>query len=164
MDQALNDPSVLLFGLFALGSIASLLKTVLSWAGILHLVCALGVIALLWWEERRWSKDSMEQYAPPDTISPLIRPVSVSSLLPVQQKEENLLLSCDGSLDTDTLRSIESRAATLTERISAVYPLVAREDIHKIVWMVIVEMCHEQAQAENARSGRPLPEKTAQTA
>jgi hypothetical protein len=164
MGQALNDPSVFFLGLFALGSIAALLKTILSWAGLLLLVCTLGVIALWWWEERRWSKDSMEQYAPPDTVSPLIRSISVSSLLPAQQQEENPLLFRDVSLDKDTVRSLESRAATLTDRVSAVYPLVAREDIHKIVWMVIIEMCHEQTQAESFRFGRSLLEKTAQTA
>ena len=166
MGQALNDPFVFLSGLFVLGSIAPLLKTALSWVGLLHLGCALGIVALLWWEERRWSKDTMEQYAPANTFSPVIRSATVpaSSTLPAWQKEENLLLPRDVSLAKDTLRNLESRAATLTDRVSAVYPLVAREDIHKIIWMVMIEMCHDQTQAESSHSGRTLSTHTPQTA
>lgn len=34
----------------------------------------------------------------------------------------------------------------ITERVTAVYSLISREDIHKIVWMSLPEMTHKQGQ------------------
>jgi len=40
----------------------------------------------------------------------------------------------------------EQQVKGITERVSAVYPRISREDIHEIVWMSLPEMTHKQGQ------------------
>ena len=51
----------------------------------------------------------------------------------------------------------------ITERVSEVYPLINREDIHKIVWMSLLEMTHKQgqdsAQDDDSINDGSIPEK-----
>jgi hypothetical protein len=52
----------------------------------------------------------------------------------------------------------EEQVKGITEGVSAVYPLINREDIHKILWMSLLEMTHKQGQ-ESAQDDGSIPEK-----
>jgi hypothetical protein len=161
MVQLLLGYTAVVLGLFVLSAVMTSLSTTLSGFGIFFSACALGVLAVWWWNEHQWATEDAERYR--STHMPAFSLLS-GPVQPDAEKTGNLFALSAPVLEESSFSTLVPRAVALTDRVSAVYPLVAREDIHKIVWMVMVEMCHEQAQAENTRSGRPLPEKTAQTA
>jgi hypothetical protein len=154
MVQLLLGYTAVVLGLFVLSAVMTSLSTTLSGFGVFFSACTLGVLAVWWWNEHDWGTKDAKHYK----STHLPDPALLSDLVqPDTEITGNLLAFSASAFAEKDLFTLKSRAATLTERISAVYPLVAREDIHKIVWMVMVEMCHEQTQTQISR--HPLSEK-----
>ena len=147
MGQLLLGYTAVVLGLFVFGAVTTSLSATLSGFGILFSACTLGVFAMWWWSEHHWATAEAEHYRSTHMLSPSTFPVPVR---PGAEETDDLFAFPAPALEEKILSTLVPRAATLTDRVSAVYPLVAREDIHKIVWMVMIEMCHEQTQAKTS--------------
>lgn len=130
--------------LFTLGVAAIGVKATFLGFSVMYSVCALAVLALWWWEERQWSGEDTERSLLVDRVAPSASSVRIEAH---SEKVEDLLTSRQTLIAEADSHTLEARAVALTDRISEVYPFVAREDIHKIVWMAMVEICHERMQS-----------------
>jgi hypothetical protein len=69
------------------------------------------------------------------------------------------------SLNEDEFNLLESYTDTLTDQVSAVYPLVARDHVHKIVWTVMIELfCKRAAQTQQSTPASLLASRIAKAA
>ncbi|MCS6925997.1 MAG: hypothetical protein NZ578_08865 [Candidatus Binatia bacterium] len=127
--------------LFALVSALAGVKTALIGFGSVFSMSTLGILAFWGWEERQW-RAALRSAA----WSPLPDSFTSSSLSTAPGPD-----------------ALASRAAALTERLAAVYPLIQREDLYKIIWMTMVEIYHEQAGSQDmlSRTGPAYNPRTA---
>ena len=164
MGLAVSGYTVFILGLFALSVFAIGLKAALWGFGILHVGCAL-VILGLWRHEERTQSYMQDPDMPLDltpgtsVFSPtgeLIVP-SLKNMSPLPKALSNTFAeSASNEPEHDPFKE---QVEGITERVSEVYPLINREDIHKIVWMSLLEMTHNQGQ-ESAQDDDSIPEKT----
>ena len=159
MGPAVSGYTVFMLGLFALSVFALGLKAALWGFGILHFGCALVVLGL-WWHEERTQSYMQDPDMPLDltpgtsVFSPtgeLILP-SLKNMSPLPNALE------ESASDEPGHDPFEEQVKDVTERVSEVYPLINREDIHKIVWMSLLEVAHKQGQ-DSAQDDDSIPEK-----
>lgn len=117
----------------------------------------------LWWQEERWWQTSLQARkseilnAPPNPLQGMAETSSSAQL--AQQDQDGLTLD-DADFDL-----LETYTQELTERIQAVYPLVGRDHVHKIVWTVMVELfCKRIATASSATPASVIAAKIARAA
>ncbi|MBI3303680.1 MAG: hypothetical protein HYZ72_16570 [Deltaproteobacteria bacterium] len=138
MAQWLIGYAIFLFWLFAACAVTLGLKTTLWGFALTHLGCALAVVALWWYDERRWGRTAgVEDLTPTTAREPAILALAPQPTL--MQQESGPAADCL-SLKDEEFELLESYTETLTERVSGLYPLVAREHVHKIVWTVMIEL------------------------
>lgn len=153
MGQLLIGYTVFMLTLFALGSALIGLKTTVLGFGFFYVVCTFIVFTIWWWHEYQWSSEAPAPPMPAGYALPSLAPIV--SLHPASRNtEEDPLLALAAACEERNLSSLESRIEAITNRVSTVYPLVAREDIHKIVWMALIEMCYDQTQITDQTSSK----------
>ena len=127
-----------LVSLFAVCT-ATLGLTTTIWGFVTILVgCVIASLALWWQDEHQWKNSPLAQETN-SVASPIMTAHSdvsemQTALQNTQQTQDPFLLKAD---DFDLLARYTQ---DLTERVEAVYPLVDRDHIHKIVWTVMIEL------------------------
>ncbi|MEW6296960.1 MAG: hypothetical protein AB1671_04370 [Thermodesulfobacteriota bacterium] len=138
--------------------------------GVIFATSTLGILALWWWDERHWSA-AASPALPPHAGTSLLAPESLAGEQPGPRPASPPLplagknLS-SRALEEKSLDALAPRAAALADRLMAVYPLIQREDLYKIIWMTMVELCHEQHLSEDqydsfVHTSQPTDEKKA---
>ena len=159
MGLAVSGYTVFMLGLFVLSVFALGLKAALWGFGILHVGCALVVLGLWRHEERTQSymqdPDMPLDLTPGTSVFSPTGELIVPSLKNVSPLPNTL---AESASDEPEPNLFEEQVKGITEGVSAVYPLINREDIHKIVWMSLLEMTHKQGQ-ESAQDDGSIPEK-----
>jgi cytoskeletal protein RodZ len=100
-------------------------------------VCSLVTFVFWWQDEQLWQETrKMEQEPTPVVGSSLSSLVTHEPIIPqsIQSQQEHL------SFDDNDFDLLETYTQEITQRVEAVYPLVDREHVHKIVWTVMVEL------------------------
>jgi hypothetical protein len=151
-----------LVGLFTICT-AILGFTTTMWSFVtLFVGCTVAALAL-WWQEEQWWQTSLHARksetinAPPNPLQVMTDPLSNAQL--AQQDQDGLTLE-DADFDL-----LETYTQELTERVQAVYPLVGRDHVHKIVWTVMVELfCKRIATASPATPASIIAAKIARAA
>ena len=97
-----------------------------------------GASLILWWrEERQWNDSLQGQEAVLVSVSSFPQSVMAET----QIRSESSQQTQDWlPLEDDDFDLLETYTKDLTERVEAVYPLVDREHVHKIVWAVMIEL------------------------
>jgi hypothetical protein len=131
--------TLFLISLFAVCVAMVGLTTTLWGFALTHLGCALTAMALWWYDERRWGQAVWPEDVTEETPTPVLTTLSTAHQPTLMQQESEAAADWL-SLKAEDFEMLESYTATLTERVSAVYPLVAREHVHKIVWTVMIEL------------------------
>ncbi len=108
-----------------------ILQVVLWGLGIVHCLCAIGILAVWWWEKRKGHPGIGGAQEQAVVAAPVARPSGVRSPLVAAER----------------LSALENQVAVLTKRVSTVYPLLSPEDVRKVVWMVVTEIAHEPGDA-----------------
>jgi len=99
--------------------------------------CTLASLALWWRDELHW-KESLPKQAP---VPVMVTPPAPSPLNETPTSSENPQPVQDWvPLEDEDFNLLETYTKDLTERVEAVYPLVDREHVHKIVWAVMIEL------------------------
>jgi len=111
-----------------------------------HAGCAIATAALWWHDERHWGNLTGSDESA-DTTEPASVSVSATPQ-PVPAQPESRASADWLSLNEEDFDLLESYTENLTEQVSAVYPVVSRDHVHKIVWTVMIELfCKRAAQA-----------------
>jgi hypothetical protein len=99
--------------------------------------CTVASLVLWWRDELQWQASLQKQDDAPFTVTPLPHAVIAETLSRSQdsQRNEDWL-----PLEDDDFNLLETYTHDLTERVEAVYPLVNRDHVHKIVWAVMIEL------------------------
>ncbi len=159
MGLAVSGYTVFMLGLFVLSVFALGLKAALWGFGILHVGCALVVLGL--WRHEERTQSYMQDPDMPLDLTPGTSVFSPTGELIVPSLKNMSPLPntlAESASDEPEPNLFEEQVKGITERVSAVYPLINREDIHKIVWMSLLEMTHKQGQ-ESAQDDGSIPEK-----
>lgn len=110
--------------------------------------CTMGSLVLWWRDELHWRESFQEQAPVPVTLlADSDAFVTESQILPdnLQQSQEWL------PLEDEDFNLLETYTQDLTERVEAVYPLVNRDHVHKIVWTVMIELfCKRMAASSDS--------------
>ncbi len=159
MGLAVSGYTVFMLGLFVLSVFALGLKAALWGFGILHVGCALVVLGL--WRHEERTQSYMQDPDMPLDLTPGTSVFSPTGELIVPSLKNMSPLPntlAESASDEPEPNLFEEQVKGITEGVSAVYPLINREDIHKIVWMSLLEMTHKQGQ-ESAQDDGSIPEK-----
>jgi hypothetical protein len=114
-----------------LGLATTLWGFVLTFAG-----CTATALILWWQDERQWRQTHAAQEPAIINLTPFIPQVARESTPePTPAPAADWL-----SLEADDFDLLETYTQDITERVEAVYPLVEREHVHKIVWTVMIEL------------------------
>lgn len=99
--------------------------------------CTVASLILWWRDELQWKASLQRQDDAPFTVTPLSHAViaETPSLSQSSQQNQDWL-----PLEDDDFNLLETYTQDLTERVEAVYPLVDRDHVHKIVWAVMIEL------------------------
>lgn len=100
--------------------------------------CTLASFVLWWRDEVLW-KESLQAHNP---IAPSVPPsVHQSTITDTSVSAQNSSHLHDWApLEDSDFDLLETYTQDLTARVEAVYPLVSRDHIHKIVWTVMIEL------------------------
>ena len=127
-----------LIGLFAVCATTLGLTTTI-WGFVTTLIgCVIASLALWWQDEHQWKNSLLAQ----ETNSVASAMMTAHSDVPeMQTAPQNTQQTQDWlSLKADDFDLLARYTQDLTERVEAVYPLVDRDHIHKIVWTVMIEL------------------------
>lgn len=144
--------------------VATLGLTTTLWGFVTTLIgCTIASLVLWWRDEHRW-KDSMLAQETNDIACTDPTPQSVITELQTApqrtQQSQNWL-----PLKEDDFDLLATYTQDLTERVEAVYPLVDRDHIHKIVWTVMVELfCKSMEPAAHTTQASIIASKIARAA
>lgn len=135
---------VLLFSIctVSIGLATTMWGFILTFAG-----CTAASLALWWRDEHQWRQALAAQEPISITMTSPLRPVATESASePTSTSTTDWL-----SLEAEDFDLLETYTQDLTERVEAVYPLVERDHIHKIVWTVMIELfCKRLATASQS--------------
>lgn len=146
---------VLLFSI----CVVSLGLTTTMWGFILIFAgCAAASLTLWWRDEHQWKQTFSAQESTPINVASSARSVAMESAPePTSSSTTDWL-----SIEADDLDLLETYTRDLTERVEAVYPLVERDHIHKIVWTVMIELfCKRMATATHSTPASVITAKMA---
>ena len=127
-----------LVSLFAVCT-ATLGLTTTIWGFVTTLIgCAIASLALWWQDEHQWKNSLLNR----ETNSVASATMTAHSDIPeIQAAFQNTQQTQDWlPLKADDFDLLAIYTQDLTERVEAVYPLVDRDHIHKIVWTVMIEL------------------------
>ena len=125
-----------LLGLFTICTMTfGLSATVLGFI-MTFVVCSLATFLFWWQDEQQWGKSHyMDQESTPVVPSSLSSTVTNELNISQYISQQECFSINDNDFDL-----LETYTQDLTQRVEAVYPLVDREHVHKIVWTVMVEL------------------------
>jgi hypothetical protein len=123
--------------------------------------CTVASLALWWRDEHQWQQTLSTQEPIAVNVASPARSVAMESAPePTPSATTDWL-----SLEADDFDLLETYTQDLTERVEAVYPLVERDHIHKIVWTVMVELfCKRMATAAHTTPASVIAAKMARAA
>lgn len=137
-----------LVSFFALCAAILGLNTTMWGFALVFTGCTVASLVLWWREERQWQAPLQRQEASPFTITLPSHTSVVATSPPAQSTQPNQdWLPLEG----DDFDLLETYTQDLTERVEAVYPLVGRDHVHKIVWTVMIELfCKRMATSSHS--------------
>jgi hypothetical protein len=124
--------------------------------------CTVAALFLWWRDEYKWKRALSAQETPTMNLTPASSPVMAEATEPPPTSPS---MSDWLSLEDDDFDLLETYTQDLTERVEAVYPLVERDHIHKIVWAVMIELfCKRMATASHSTPAAVIAAKMARAA
>jgi len=124
--------------------------------------CTLAFFVLWWRDEILWKESFQAANFTAPSVSSLIQSTTKDS--PVRTQNSSHLQDWAPLEDSD-FDLLETYTQDLTARVEAVYPLVGRDHIHKIVWAVMVELfCKRMDPSSHTTPASIISEKIARVA
>ena len=125
--------TVFLVSLFAICTSVLGLNTT-AWGFTITFVGCTAASFILWWREEILWKETLQI---PNSVAPLsFKSAATEISVPTQSSQQPDWTALEDS-DFDLLATYTQ---DLTARVEAVYPLVGRDHVHKIVWTVMIEL------------------------
>ena len=124
--------------------------------------CTLASFVLWWKEEFHWQETVQTQNFTAPVILPQFQSFTTETLVPTQEGQQPEAFAVLEDSDFDLLGAYTQ---DLTERITAIYPLVEKDHVHKIVWAVMIELfCKRQDPASHLTPASIISERIARVA
>lgn len=126
-----------LVSLFAICTAVLGLNTTVWGFAITFVGCTLASFVLWWRDEILWKETLQVQNSTAPVVPLPLQSVTTETPISTQNLQQNQDWAPLEDSDFDLLATYTQ---DLTARVAAVYPLVDRDHIHKIVWAVMIEL------------------------
>jgi hypothetical protein len=132
------------------------------WGFVLTFAGCTAAAFALWWRDEYQRKQTLSAQ---ESISINVASLSHSVTMAPMPEPTSASNTDWLSLEADDFDLLETYTQDLTKRVEAVYPLVERDHVHKIVWTVMIELfCKRMATASHPTPASLIAAKMARAA